>query len=154
MKAVLFVLLSVLACAFGYPSVATYYCSLSNPGAQGSCFPGACGSSDTKGHGIVALNPQHYGGSSTCHYEGSSCGQCWYIVGPENWAVVTVTDCCAGYSDHPSCVTDPSDGSCDWCAHNDHWHFDLDYDSFNWICGSAGVNAGHCDLSYTATCNC
>jgi len=57
-----------------------------------------------------------------------------------------VTDCCAGYPGNPSCLVSTA-ANCDWCAANTHSHFDLDYDSFKTVCGSAGINAGSCPLS-------
>jgi len=130
------------------PNIATWYCSTSNPGSYGSCFPGSCGTySSINGHGIVALNPKLFGTGSACAYQGSACGQCWKITGPTGTTTVAVTDCCAGYSGHPSCLSDPSDSTCDWCAADDNNHFDLDHDSFSTVCGSAGFGAGHCTLS-------
>ncbi|KAJ3209070.1 hypothetical protein HK099_008595 [Clydaea vesicula] len=35
---------------------------------------------------------------------------------------------------------------CDWCASNNHPHFDLDTDSYNYVCGSEGI-AGSCKIS-------
>jgi len=35
---------------------------------------------------------------------------------------------------------------CDWCAGNDHPHFDLDNTSFNKVCGDQS-NRGHCELT-------
>jgi hypothetical protein len=47
--------------------------------------------------GIAALNPQAYDGSSTCHFQGSSCGTCYELQGPSGSQKIRVTDCCAGY---------------------------------------------------------
>jgi len=140
---------------YTYPAVATYYCSLSNPSAVGSCFPGSCGTySSINGHGIAAINPLAFDGTSACEYQGSSCGSCYHIVGPVNSATVAVTDCCAGYVADQSCETAPPGVTCDWCAKNDHMHFDLDLDTFSSICGSAGLNAGHCAISSFAKVAC
>lgn len=38
------------------------------------------------------------------------------------------------------------EADCDWCASNNHPHFDLDTDSFNWVCG-ASAGDGSCELS-------
>jgi len=155
MKIAIFLVLISVTYVFSYPSVATWYCSLSNSGEYGSCFPGSCGTySSINGHGIASQNPQLYGGASTCHYQGSSCGQCWQLSGPGGTATVAITDCCAGYPGNPSCETDPSDNTCDWCADNNHWHFDLDRDSFVQVCGQSGLNAGHCNLSNTVQVGC
>jgi len=56
-----------------------------------------------------------------------------------------VTDCCAGYLNNPSCLTDPTYPLCDWCAANSHSHFDLDVASFQKTCGDIGQ--GHCPLT-------
>jgi len=125
--------------------IATYYCTISS----GNCFPGACGTySSINNNGIAALNPELYGGQSTCYYKGSNCGTCYYVTGPAGGARVAVTDCCAGYPNDPTCTSDPSDPTCDWCAHNDHDHFDLDEVSFMTVCGQAGYNAGHCSIEW------
>ncbi len=36
-------------------------------------------------------------------------------------------------------------GACDWCAANNHPHFDLDDATFNWVCGSQATQ-GSCQL--------
>jgi len=41
----------------------------------------------------------------------------------------------------------PSEQKCDWCASNNHPHFDMDIDTYNHICG-AEADAGHCELSF------
>eukprot|EP00026_Physarum_polycephalum_P020043 Phypoly_transcript_22384.p1 GENE.Phypoly_transcript_22384~~Phypoly_transcript_22384.p1 ORF type:complete len:155 (+),score=23.00 Phypoly_transcript_22384:77-541(+) len=154
MKYSLVVLFAFIACAFGIPNIATWYCSLD--GSKGSCFPGGCGTYNdpNPGTGITALNPALFGTGSACSYKGPACGQCWSLQGPAGHRIVTVTDCCAGYPNQPSCLQDPSDPSCDWCAKGDNNHFDLDYDSFVTVCGSAGVQAGHCVLQDAAKVGC
>jgi hypothetical protein len=37
-------------------------------------------------------------------------------------------------------------GFCDWCASNNHPHFDVDDDTFKWICGDQAIY-GSCQLS-------
>jgi len=135
------------------PIIATYYCSFDL--SQGSCFPGSCGTTSRaiSNYGIAALNPGAFDGGSACEYKGSACGQCWQLTGPTGTANIQVTDCCAGYPGHASCLTS-TDAQCDWCAANDNQHFDLDYDSFMTVCGSQGVNAGHCQLSSASTISC
>jgi len=99
------------------------------------------------------MNPSDFtGGGSVCKYQGSACGSCWALTGPGGSKNIQVTDCCAGYSGHASCLksTDPS---CDWCAANDHQHFDLDWDSYVTVCGGQ-VNAGHCSVSRAVRVNC
>eukprot|EP00483_Globobulimina_turgida_P000879 UN00880 len=49
--------------------------------------------------------------------------------------------CCGN---DPSCGT-PLNAQCDWCAGNNHAHFDLDYGTFNRVCGSQAYK-GHCVL--------
>ncbi|OXK37948.1 hypothetical protein CDL40_05200, partial [Escherichia coli] len=94
--------------------IATWYCSLSNPGAYGNCFPGSCGTySSINGHGIAALNPRAYTNADTCHYQGSSCGKCYSISGPGGSATIAVTDCCAGYPSSPTCTSAPTNPTCD-----------------------------------------
>lgn len=58
------------------------------------------------------------------------------------------------YSGHPSCLNDPTDAQCDWCASGDNNHFDLDYDTFSDLCGDAGIQAGHCELSQAVQVAC
>jgi len=137
----------------GLPIIATWYCSLSNS-ALGSCFPGSCGTySSINGHGIAALNPALFDGGPACEYEGSSCGRCYKLVGPTGTSTVAITDCCAGYPGNPSCMSSTSP-TCDWCAADDNQHFDLDYDTFNTVCGVQGENAGHCQLSSATVVGC
>jgi len=140
----------------GLPIIATYYCSVTNVAAYGSCFPGSCGTESRaiSSFGIAALNPTAFDGGSVCKYQGSACGQCWQLGGPTGSANIQVTDCCAGYPGNPSCLSDPSDSQCDWCAAEDNQHFDLDYDSFMTVCGSQGVNAGHCKLNSATLISC
>jgi len=113
----------------------------------GSCFPGSCGTfaAAINGFGIAAMNPSDFGSGSVCHYQGSSCGQCWQLRGPGGTKNIQVTDCCAGYAGKPSCLTS-KDPYCDWCAANDHQHFDLDWDSFLTVCGSQ-KDQGNCHIS-------
>jgi len=98
------------------------------------------------------MNPQDFGSGATCHYQGSSCGQCWAITGPGGTANVQITDCCAGYAGKPSCLTS-KDPYCDWCAANDNQHFDLDWASYETVCGGQ-VDAGNCKLSKAVKINC
>jgi hypothetical protein len=49
------------------------------------------------------------------------------------------TQCCGR-----GCAT--TNAECDWCASNNHPHFDLDTATFNWVCG-AQANLGSCQLS-------
>jgi len=38
-------------------------------------------------------------------------------------------------------------GECDWCANNNHPHFDLDNATFRHVCGALGLQAGSCRLT-------
>jgi len=138
----------------GKPIIATWYCSLD--GSQGSCFPGSCGTSGPaiSGYGIAALNPGAFedDSSNTCIYQSSSCGQCWALTGPGGTANIQVTDCCAGYAGNPSCLSS-SEADCDWCASNDNFHFDLDWNSYATVCAGQ-TNAGHCQLSSATLITC
>jgi len=137
----------------GRPTVATWYCSLTD-GSKGSCFPGSCGtfSPAISGFGIAAMNPGDFGSGSACKYQASACGQCWALTGPGGTKNIQVTDCCAGYPGKPSCLSS-NDPYCDWCAANDHQHFDLDWDSFVTVCGGQ-VNAGNCRISKAVRISC
>jgi len=64
-----------------------------------------------------------------------------------------VTDCCAGYPGNPSCLVSKV-ADCDWCAANSHSHFDVDYNSFNILCGSLGLIEGNCQLSQAIQVSC
>jgi len=134
----------------------TWYCSLTNPSQYGSCNPGACGFNvgPNMGYGIAALNPKYYDGGSACQYKGSGCHKCWKVSGPAGTVKVIISDCCAGYPGHCSCLQCPSEPSCDWCASGDHWHFDFDRDSFVGLCGQSGIQAGHCQLSNAVEVGC
>jgi len=99
------------------------------------------------------MNPGDFGTGGACSYKGPACGQCWSISGPGGSARIQVTDCCAGYSNHASCLVNPQDPQCDWCAANDNQHFDLDSVSYNTVCGSEAGN-GHCVLSSAVQIQC
>jgi len=105
------------------------------------------------GLGVAAQNPALYDQGGVCAYRGDNCGNCYSITGPLGTRTVQITDCCAGYSGQVSCVADPV-AYCDWCADNLNNHFDLDYDSFLTVCGTAGVTAGHCLLSSAVVVSC
>eukprot|EP01126_Amoeba_proteus_P014653 TRINITY_DN1647_c0_g1_i2.p1 TRINITY_DN1647_c0_g1~~TRINITY_DN1647_c0_g1_i2.p1 ORF type:complete len:247 (-),score=29.08 TRINITY_DN1647_c0_g1_i2:63-803(-) len=137
----------------GTEIIATWYCSLD--GSHGSCFPGDCGIDKApSGLGIAALNPKAFSGTETCHYKGSACGKCWRLQGPAGEARVQITDCCAGYPHSCSCLECPDKSDCDWCAHNDHLHFDLDLVSFKAVCGEEGYQAGDCRLYSASRTSC
>jgi len=109
------------------------------------------------GYGIAANNPQLFvkgNTQSVCSWAGGNCGACYSLSGPNGAVTVMITDCCAGYQGHCLCDQGCTDPSCDWCAGNTNNHFDLDYDSFMTVCGSAGLNAGNCHLSSATPVTC
>lgn len=55
---------------------------------------------------------------------------------------------CGGFG----CASTPVQ-QCDWCASNNHPHFDLDVYAYNHVCGSAGT-AGHCDITGVKIISC
>eukprot|EP00026_Physarum_polycephalum_P015230 Phypoly_transcript_15866.p1 GENE.Phypoly_transcript_15866~~Phypoly_transcript_15866.p1 ORF type:complete len:220 (+),score=29.69 Phypoly_transcript_15866:182-841(+) len=135
-------------------AAATWYCSLD--GSQGSCFPGACGTyAKVPGtEGIAATNPKLFslGSKSVCQYQQAACGTCWKLTGPAGSRLVGITDCCAGYAGNPSCYAGSKTDYCDWCAGNDHQHFDLDTDSFRAVCGDIGLGSCHLNSAVQVTC--
>jgi len=147
-------------------SIATYYCSLSSPQTEGYCYntgdpnhEADCTidvTSIPSGLGIAANNPLLFtkGSSTTCHWNGANCGSCYTLVGPSGSKTVMITDCCAGYPGSCLCSQGCTASNCDWCAANDHNHFDLDFDSFQTVCGSQGVQNGHCVLNSATLVTC
>jgi hypothetical protein len=97
------------------------------------------------GAAVVALTDR-CGGYCKCNGSGfQECGPC------VNAADMQVNCSCVG--DVPGvygqccgdgCAT--TQGNCDWCASNNHAHFDLDVATFNHVCGSAAAN-GSCQLT-------
>ena len=98
-------------------------------------------------------------------------GLCYEVSGPGGSALLAVTDRCGGYCKCPSVGVDAynecgqckeatdltplcecrGDNSCpteqcDWCAANNHPHFDVDDDTFNHICGDQAIQ-GSCQLA-------
>jgi len=101
-------------------------------------------------------------------------GLCYEVSGPGGSALLAVTDRCGGFCKCPSaganafnecgqcneaadltplcecrgpnsCATTTE--SCDWCAANNHPHFDLDNATFAHVCGPQGPMYGSCQLS-------
>jgi hypothetical protein len=109
--------------------------------ATGSCYeiegPG--------GTAVLAVTDR-CGGYCRCNGSGfQECGPC--VSAPDMephcacvGSVPGLYDECCGMG----CSTLKAD--CDWCASNNHPHFDLDTDAFNWVCGAEGVN-GSCRLT-------
>jgi hypothetical protein len=99
-------------------------------------------------------------------------GLCYEVTGPGGSALLAITDRCGGYCKCPASGADEYNecglckeapdltplcqcrgpGSCgagqlcDWCAANNHPHFDLDEDAFNHVCGGEAFK-GSCQLS-------
>ncbi len=98
-------------------------------------------------------------------------GLCYEVTGPGGSALLALTDRCGGYCKCPSaggttfnecglckeapdltplceCRGDDNCAAqqCDWCAANNHPHFDLDDDAFNHVCGDQALK-GSCQLT-------
>jgi hypothetical protein len=98
-------------------------------------------------------------------------GLCYEVTGPGGSALLAITDRCGGYCECPSagvnsftecglCKEAPdltplcecrgdnncSTMQCDWCAANNHPHFDVDDDTFNHLCGDQAIK-GSCQLT-------
>jgi hypothetical protein len=98
-------------------------------------------------------------------------GLCYEVTGPGGAALLAITDRCGGFCKCPSlgandfsecgqckeaadmtplceCRGDNNCGTqqCDWCAENNHPHFDLDDDTFNHVCGDQAFK-GSCQLT-------
>ena len=104
-------------------------------------------------------------------------GLCYRITGPSGAsAVVGIADRCAGYckcgagdyNECGICINAPDTttectcvgsappqyqqscaaaAQCDWCASNNHPHFDLDNATFQHVCGAPGLQNGTCKLA-------
>ena len=91
-------------------------------------------------------------------------GLCYEVTGPGGSALLAITDRCGGFCKCPSlgandfgecgqCAEAPdmtplcecrgdnncSTQQCDWCAANNHPHFDVDDDTFNHLCGDQAL---------------
>jgi hypothetical protein len=98
-------------------------------------------------------------------------GLCYEVTGPGGSALLAITDRCGGFCKCPSlgandfsecgqckeaadmtplceCRGDNncSTQQCDWCAANNHPHFDVDDDAFNHLCGDQAFK-GSCQLT-------
>ena len=105
-------------------------------------------------------------------------GLCYEVSGPGGSALLAMTDRCGGYCKCPSvggatfnecglckeapdltplceCRGDNNCGNmqCDWCAANNHPHFDVDDDTFNHVCGAEALK-GSCQLSKAKFVSC
>jgi hypothetical protein len=137
------------------------------------CKTGAPGS---KCVGIVASPPMMVGNREKYKENWGlglteASGLCYEVSGPGGSALLAMTDRCGGFCKCPSagaaefnecglCKEAPDltplcecrgDGNCagqqcDWCAANNHAHFDVDDDTFNHLCGEQALK-GSCQLS-------
>ena len=116
--------------------------------ASGLCY-------ELKGPGgtvLVALTDR-CGGYCKCNGSGyQECGPCVSAadMAPNCPCVGTVpglhTECCG-----MGCPT--TQANCDWCASNNHPHFDLDTAAFNKLCGAEAIN-GSCKLTSVSPTPC
>lgn len=98
------------------------------------------------GAALIALTDR-CGGYCKCSGSGfEECGPCVNAADMEvNCSCVgsvpgVYQQCCGA-----GCVSPASD--CDWCASNNHAHFNLDVDTFNHVCGSGAATKGSCQLA-------
>jgi hypothetical protein len=149
----------------------------SAPDAPGTCVGIAAVPPQMAGNSQIARDPASGEDVSAwgLGMTGAS-GLCYRITGATGTAVIGISDRCAGYckcgrgeynecgacinavDTTPECTcvgaAPPLYGSgcaeaaqCDWCASNNHPHFDLDNATFEHVCGAAGEHAGSCQLS-------
>ncbi len=107
---------------------------------------GLCYEVSGPGGTVVVAITDRCGGYCTCGGSGNQeCGPCVSApdMSPGCACVGTVpglhSECCGR-----GCASVNQD--CDWCASNNHPHFDVDLDAFNWVCGEDAIN-GSCQLS-------
>lgn len=98
------------------------------------------------GSALVALTDR-CGGYCTCNGSApEECGPCVNATDMQpdcpcvGTAPPTYTSCCGATCGGTVVAT------CDWCASNNHSHFDLDVATFNHVCGSE-ANLGSCQLT-------
>ncbi len=104
------------------------------------------------GTAIVALTDR-CGGWCTCNGSGvQECGPCVNALDMEPNCPCVGTD--PGLYDECCGLNCPSlDQQCDWCAANNHPHFDLDDATFYWVCGP-DAPLGSCQLSVARYLEC
>lgn len=107
---------------------------------------GLCYELDGPGGPVLVLMTDRCGGYCTCNGSGfQECGPCVNApdMSPHCACVGTVPglwgDCCG-----VGCGAVKQD--CDWCASNNHPHFDLDVHAFNHLCGEQAL-MGSCRLT-------
>lgn len=97
------------------------------------------------GTAVVAVTDR-CGGYCKCNGSGfQECGPC--VNAPTmvpNCPCVGTAPSLYGECCGLGCPTTKAD--CDWCASNNHPHYDLDDSTFNWVCGPKAIN-GSCQLS-------
>ncbi|KAI8622412.1 hypothetical protein BC830DRAFT_1089817 [Chytriomyces sp. MP71] len=126
---------------------------LGNSEASGVCYK----LTGPNGDVTVAL-VERCGGYCTCPSAGvtttQECGPCVNAldltpqcgcVGPSGLGLTQ--GCCGANCGVPIVPT------CDWCASNNHPHFDLDQAAFNHLCGAQG-NQGSCPISAVSIVSC
>lgn len=104
------------------------------------------------GTAMVALTDR-CGGYCKCNGSAfQECGPCANAASLEpncpcvGTAPALYTQCCGN-----NCPT--LNAQCDWCASNNHPHFDLDDGTFNWVCGS-DATLGSCQLTTVKYVSC
>ncbi len=147
--------------------------ALASKSALPLCKSGTAGS---KCVGIVAVPPMMLGNREKYKENWGlglteASGLCYEVTGPGGSALLALTDRCGGYCKCPSaggnefnecglcneaadmtplCECRGADNcgteQCDWCAANNHPHFDVDDDTFNHLCGDQAFK-GSCQLS-------
>ncbi len=114
---------------------------------------GLCYEVTGPGGTAIVASTDRCGGYCTCN--GSAVQECGPCINAEdmtpNCACVgpvpgLFEDCCG-----MGCPT--LDNQCDWCASNNHPHFDLDDATFNWVCGDEAIQ-GSCQLSVARFVEC
>lgn len=87
------------------------------------------------------------GGYCNCPSKTSGIGECGSQCVSSTWPPIPdLTPNCQCRGSANGIGTCSTQQNCDWCAANDHPHFDLDQNTFNNICGAAGLGAGSCPL--------
>ena len=119
--------------------------------ASGYCYK----LTSSSGLSVYVAITDRCGGYCSCPSKGTGIGECGGQCIGYTWPpVADLTPNCQCRGSANTISTCSTQQNCDWCAANDHPHFDLDTDSFNRICGAAG-SAGSCSIaSVTPIANC
>ena len=118
-----------------------HYWGLGMTEASGLCY-------ELTGPGgtVIVATTDRCGGYCTCGGSGyQECGPC--VSAPD------MSPTCAGVGPvpglHPECCGRECSTTlfnCDWCASNNHPHFDLDTYAFEWVCGDQSI-LGSCEIT-------